>query len=476
MYLVVEFTDHHETAVIPSTWLDGTNCAVWPPFKNTTKITNAAKEKASPGTDWKAYPIKELYKNESYAKVRRWLVESEKRVTLGLILQMVMFQIPSVHDAKVPALIRIVTMVRVTGEAQCLHLQQHHHHCMQLPAGGCRCWPDRKTDISPQADANVGPMDKPYIGTQADANIGPMEKTTSARRRMPMLARWKKLPRPAGGCRCWPDKFAVLGPMLSLRTKLTSARMQVKQWRPVLFTVFTQGNGGDQMLVLLGKLSCGINLLEKTCRSHRSQDSLKIRKRHRTTYMIEGRHICVNTFKFLHPRCKGLQPKEKRNPGRDNNARAYSFEDIKRTVAFKNNSLIYRSANLSESDKSERLIQQEQQLMIVQQERSLYNEMECMQQLCPAGGHRGWHQLCASWGSSLSPFYKPLHGIKGYQHFRFDGAQPGKVFLRETLESPETTFVMSTNSALPTTAPAAVPAPGLNAQSSGGPTPAKRAR
>ena len=41
----------------------------------------------------------------------------------------------------------------------------------------------------------------------------------------------------------------------------------------------------------------------------------------------------------------------------------------------KNNNLIYRSANLSESDKSERLIQQEQHLMIVQQERSLYNEM-----------------------------------------------------------------------------------------------------
>ena len=66
MYLVVEFTDRHETALIPSTWLDGTSCAVWPPFKNTTKITNAAKEKALPGTDWKAYPIKELYKNGEY--------------------------------------------------------------------------------------------------------------------------------------------------------------------------------------------------------------------------------------------------------------------------------------------------------------------------------------------------------------------------------------------------------------------------
>ena len=68
MYLVVEFTDDKETAVIPSTWLEGNMCAVWPPFKNTTKITNAAKDKIPPGANWKAYPIRELYRNGMYSQ------------------------------------------------------------------------------------------------------------------------------------------------------------------------------------------------------------------------------------------------------------------------------------------------------------------------------------------------------------------------------------------------------------------------
>ena len=36
-------------------------------------------------------------------------------------------------------------------------------------------------------------------------------------------------------------------------------------------------------------------------------------------------------------KANGLQPKEKRNGGRANNVRAYTFEDIKRTVAFVSN-------------------------------------------------------------------------------------------------------------------------------------------
>ena len=57
---------------------------------------------------------------------------------------------------------------------------------------------------------------------------------------------------------------------------------------------------GDQMLVLLGKLSCGIDLSEKTCSSHRTEASRKVRERPRTTYTVESRHVCVNTLKFLH--------------------------------------------------------------------------------------------------------------------------------------------------------------------------------
>ena len=65
----------------------------------------------------------------------------------------------------------------------------------------------------------------------------------------------------------------------------------------VLFHVLS----GDQMLVIIGKLSCGINLSEKTCSSHRSEALQKQRVRPRSTYMVESRRICVKTFKFLHP-------------------------------------------------------------------------------------------------------------------------------------------------------------------------------
>ena len=41
----------------------------------------------------------------------------------------------------------------------------------------------------------------------------------------------------------------------------------------------------------------------------------------------------------------------------------------------KNNVFIYRSANLPEADKSKRLLQHEKHLLVVQQERSLYNDM-----------------------------------------------------------------------------------------------------
>ena len=34
---------------------------------------------------------------------------------------------------------------------------------------------------------------------------------------------------------------------------------------------------GDEMLVLVGRLSCGMNMSEKICSSHRSEESVKIR-------------------------------------------------------------------------------------------------------------------------------------------------------------------------------------------------------
>ena len=46
------------------------------------------------------------------------------------------------------------------------------------------------------------------------------------------------------------------------------------------------------MLVLLGKLSCSINLSEKICSSHRIEGSRKVRELPRATYTIESPRVC----------------------------------------------------------------------------------------------------------------------------------------------------------------------------------------
>lgn len=63
MYLLVEFIDEKNLAVIPDSWLDGNSCALWPSWKNPTKLTNAVKKNVPPSEDWKAFPIKEIYRN-----------------------------------------------------------------------------------------------------------------------------------------------------------------------------------------------------------------------------------------------------------------------------------------------------------------------------------------------------------------------------------------------------------------------------
>ena len=61
MFLLVEFTDQKELAVIPDNWQDGTRCALWPPFKSSSKVVKAVINKAPPLHSWKAYPIRVLY-------------------------------------------------------------------------------------------------------------------------------------------------------------------------------------------------------------------------------------------------------------------------------------------------------------------------------------------------------------------------------------------------------------------------------
>ncbi|XP_025091472.1 uncharacterized protein LOC112562426 [Pomacea canaliculata] len=79
MYLVVQFTNEKEIALIPSTWLDGDSCAKWPPYKNPDKINKAVKDKLLPESNWKSYPIEGLFGNSSYEKAWKWLKEETER-------------------------------------------------------------------------------------------------------------------------------------------------------------------------------------------------------------------------------------------------------------------------------------------------------------------------------------------------------------------------------------------------------------
>lgn len=65
MFLLVEFTESKELAIIPDNWIDsqGRQCALWPPFKNTVKLVRAVITKEPPLESWKSYPIRELYRN-----------------------------------------------------------------------------------------------------------------------------------------------------------------------------------------------------------------------------------------------------------------------------------------------------------------------------------------------------------------------------------------------------------------------------
>jgi hypothetical protein len=103
----------------------------------------------------------------------------------------------------------------------------------------------------------------------------------------------------------------------------------------------------DQMLILLGKISCTTNVSSKTCSTKKAPGSAKERVRGRTTHMIEGNKVCRDTFLYLHSismdrltallkwyKSNGLVCQKKLSGGRCHQKRADRFEDIKQAVAF----------------------------------------------------------------------------------------------------------------------------------------------
>lgn len=69
MFYVVEFSDTQDVAVIPSTWLEGRDEALWPNYLSTTRINNAVVSKELPKSEWKKYSIKIMYKSGEYAHI-----------------------------------------------------------------------------------------------------------------------------------------------------------------------------------------------------------------------------------------------------------------------------------------------------------------------------------------------------------------------------------------------------------------------
>ena len=91
----------------------------------------------------------------------------------------------------------------------------------------------------------------------------------------------------------------------------------------------------------------------------------------------------------------------------------------------KNNTFIYRSANLPEAEKSERLLQQERHLLVVQRGRSLYNDMvRHAKDVC--------HELGISELTSNTPCSRQIAMHYNYDyaqqvHLPSDPLQPGPI-------------------------------------------------
>lgn len=63
MYLVVEFIDSNDVAIIPSTWKISLYEAWWPPYHSSTRIYTATRNKEIPKEGWSKYSIKIMYES-----------------------------------------------------------------------------------------------------------------------------------------------------------------------------------------------------------------------------------------------------------------------------------------------------------------------------------------------------------------------------------------------------------------------------
>lgn len=65
-YLIVTWKDKpNYGSIISSTWLDGTQCALWPDYSDESRRLQAAKKQEVPGSEWRSFPIGEKFEYET---------------------------------------------------------------------------------------------------------------------------------------------------------------------------------------------------------------------------------------------------------------------------------------------------------------------------------------------------------------------------------------------------------------------------
>ena len=59
-FKVVVFSDENVVAIVPSSWLDGNSCCLWPPYTSSIKSRKAVQKQEEVQENWKSFPIRVL--------------------------------------------------------------------------------------------------------------------------------------------------------------------------------------------------------------------------------------------------------------------------------------------------------------------------------------------------------------------------------------------------------------------------------
>ena len=66
---MVVFTDQNVVAIVPSSWLDGNSCCLWPPYASSFKNRKVVQKQEEAQDDWKSFPVRVLGKVGLYITI-----------------------------------------------------------------------------------------------------------------------------------------------------------------------------------------------------------------------------------------------------------------------------------------------------------------------------------------------------------------------------------------------------------------------